>query len=106
MSGYTDDYDASAGDQPPGDPRDAIERARARVRPPAVLLMATGAVGLLLAAVNLAFSPDLGPKIDEKVAAQNDKIDNNADLSADQKQAQKDMVAKVADAVKQAAVPV
>jgi hypothetical protein len=96
-------YDDRGPERPPGG---SVERARARVRVPAVLLILTGAVGLLLTAVNLINYPNLGAQLDAQFGEMKDKIDKDPKLTDDQKQEQKDFLGKFRDGTEQAALPV
>jgi hypothetical protein len=106
MSGFNaDDRYDGPDDRGGDDPRAVIDRARSRVRVPAVLLIVTGALGLLMALFNLVNVGNLGPQLDEQLAAQNEKVENNPNLNADQKKEQKEMFGKVFDTIKSVALP-
>jgi hypothetical protein len=112
-TGYDDRFEGGGYDDrgpdgrgPGGPPGGSVERARARVRVPAVLLILTGAVGLLLTAVNLINYPNLGAQLDDRFGEMKEKIDKDPKLTDDQKREQKDMLGKVRDGTEQAALPV
>jgi hypothetical protein len=104
MSGYADRYDGPDDREPEGF-RDPIARARARVQVPAILLIVIGGLAILLNVFNLINLPNLGPQLDEQLTAQSDRIDQDAQLTADQKKQQKDMLRQIFEAIKSFALP-
>lgn len=96
MSGYPDDrYDDRPDDgyddrrRGPG----VVERGRAAVRVPAVLLIVIGALCLLAAIINLISLPGLPAQLDQMIA----NLDNDPNMPEADKQKWKDMIGQVKD---------
>ena len=107
MSGYADDRfdegDDRRDDEPERDrdPRRAIARARSQVMTPAILLIVTGALGLILAVLGLIQSGQIAAQFDEQI----DQVEKNPGIPADQKKAQKEMLTNIRDVMVPAAMP-
>lgn len=110
MSGYDDrrrdDRDDDFDDRPRrrdddrGDDTDDRPRrgggrlaaARGRVKVPAILLIVLGGLGVMFGGLNMIQLNQLPAQLDEAAAQQADKLDRDPNLTADQKQQQKQMM--------------
>lgn len=103
-TGYDDRDDDRDDDRLPGPGRGSggvIERAKSQVAAPAILLILTGAIALILAILNLINSPQIGAQFDEQIA----QVENKPNVPADQKKAQVDMMTQMRDIAVPIAVP-
>jgi hypothetical protein len=103
------DYDADERDRmderrDEGDfrPDRIVQKARSRVSTPAILLIATGALGLVLTILNLIQLSGMEAKFNEAI----ENIEKDPKIPANQKQQQKDLLTKVRDVWVPVALPV
>lgn len=100
----SDREDRWGGDDPRDDDRrpPAREVAAAKVKGPAIGLIAVGVLTLACLGYGLAVEY---PKMDENFEAEIKKVDDNKDLPADQKKMQKDMLNQMKDPMKALVLP-
>ena len=102
-SGYDDDRDNRDDrreDDPPSSDR-VIQKALAKVSTPAILLIATGAMGLVMTLLNFIQMPGMEATFNEKIEA----VEKDPNLPADQKKMQKDIFTQARDIIVPIALP-
>lgn len=103
MNEYDDPRDGEFSDDPARE--EILERAGSKAKVPGILLAIFGAITLALAAWNVVGLGDLDRKLDEAVAENDRKIDNDPKLNDDQKKDAKAMVGQVVDVARKVVPP-